>query len=55
MVGARIRQLRLEEGLSQESLALESGLSRNMIIGTTGPWYRDRLTNVSRVGCSQQN
>ncbi|WP_091718269.1 helix-turn-helix domain-containing protein [Pseudarthrobacter equi] len=32
-VGARIRELRLEQGLSQESLALESGLSRNMIIG----------------------
>ncbi|MDR6413486.1 helix-turn-helix transcriptional regulator [Pseudarthrobacter sulfonivorans] len=33
MVGARIRQLRLEQALSQEALALESGLSRNMIIG----------------------
>ena len=33
MVGARIRELRLEQALSQEALALESGLSRNMIIG----------------------
>lgn len=33
MVGARIRELRLKQALSQEALALESGLSRNMIIG----------------------
>lgn len=32
-VGGRIRELRLAQGLSQEALALESGLSRNMIIG----------------------
>lgn len=32
-VGARIRELRLSQELSQEALALESGLSRNMIIG----------------------
>ncbi|MHA7300437.1 helix-turn-helix domain-containing protein [Pseudarthrobacter sp. MDT1-22] len=33
LVGARIRELRLEQALSQEALALEPGLSRNMIIG----------------------
>ena len=33
VVGGRIREIRLEQGLSQEALALESGLSRNMIIG----------------------
>ncbi|WP_416377451.1 helix-turn-helix domain-containing protein [Arthrobacter sp. JZ12] len=32
-VGARIRELRLAQNLSQEALALESGLSRNMVIG----------------------
>jgi len=31
-VGARIRALRLERGLSQESLALESGVVRNQLI-----------------------
>jgi transcriptional regulator with XRE-family HTH domain len=56
MVEARIRQLRLEEGLSQESLALESGLSRNMIIGIE--WGRksvayERLWDVAEVpGCN---
>lgn len=32
-VGARIRELRLAQNLSQEALAPESGLSRNMLIG----------------------
>jgi len=31
-LGRRIRALRLAQGLSQEALALESGLSRNMLI-----------------------
>ncbi|MGX5716808.1 helix-turn-helix domain-containing protein [Arthrobacter sp. MAHUQ-56] len=51
-VGARIRELRLREGLSQESLALESGLSRNMIIGIE--WGRksvayERLWDIADV------
>ncbi|MHA7300862.1 helix-turn-helix domain-containing protein [Pseudarthrobacter sp. MDT1-22] len=56
MVGARIRQLRLEEGLSQESMALESGLRRNMIIGIE--WGRksvayERLWDIAAVlGCN---
>lgn len=33
VVGARIRVLRAERGISQSGLARESGLSRNMIIG----------------------
>ena len=32
LVGGRIRALRLERGLSQESLALESGIARNQLI-----------------------
>ncbi len=31
-MGSRIRALRLERGLSQESLALESGVARNQLI-----------------------
>lgn len=52
MVGARIRELRLEQDLSQEALALESGLSRNMIIGIE--WGRksvayERLWDIADV------
>lgn len=51
-VGARIRELRLGQNLSQESLALESGLSRNMIIGIE--WGRksvayERLWDIAEV------
>lgn len=51
-VGARIRELRLGQGLSQEALALESGLSRNMIIGIE--WGRksvayERLWDIADV------
>lgn len=51
-VGGRIRQLRLQLGLSQESLALEAGLSRNMIIGIE--WGRksiayERLWDIAEV------
>ncbi|WP_396020183.1 helix-turn-helix domain-containing protein [Arthrobacter sp. ISL-69] len=52
MVGARIRKIRLEQALSQEALALESGLSRNMIIGIE--WGRksvayERLWDIADV------
>lgn len=51
-VGGRIRELRLAQGLSQEALALESGLSRNMIIGIE--WGRksvayERLWDIADV------
>lgn len=51
-VGARIRELRLNQNLSQEGLALESGLSRNMIIGIE--WGRkslayERLWDIAEV------
>jgi transcriptional regulator with XRE-family HTH domain len=51
-VGARIRELRLGQNLSQEGLALESGLSRNMIIGIE--WGRksvayERLWDIADV------
>lgn len=51
-VGARIRELRLAQNLSQEALALESGLSRNMVIGIE--WGRksvayERLWDVADV------
>jgi transcriptional regulator with XRE-family HTH domain len=32
-VGQRIRDLRVEKNLTQEALALESGVSRNVLIG----------------------
>jgi transcriptional regulator with XRE-family HTH domain len=51
-LGRRIRQLRLEAGLSQEALALESGLSRNMLIHVE--WGRrgllaERLGDIAEV------
>lgn len=52
IVGARIREIRLSQDLSQEALALESGLSRNMIIGIE--WGRksvayERLWDIAEV------
>ena len=32
-MGARIREIRIGQDLSQEALALEAGLSRSMVIG----------------------
>lgn len=52
LVGRRIRVLREERGLSQTALALEAGLSRNMIIGVE--WGRrslafERLWDIAAV------
>lgn len=41
MLGGRVRELRLERGLTQEALALESGLSRNQLISLE--WGRSSL------------
>jgi transcriptional regulator with XRE-family HTH domain len=51
-VGARIRELRLLRELTQESLALEARLSRNMVIGIE--WGRksvayERLWDIADV------
>jgi transcriptional regulator with XRE-family HTH domain len=32
MVGANIRELRLQQGMTQEALALTSGVTRNVLI-----------------------
>lgn len=51
-VGARIRQLRIEQGLTQESLALESGVTRNVLIhvehGRRGLLY-ERLFDIAEA------
>ncbi|MDV8075906.1 helix-turn-helix transcriptional regulator [Rhodococcus sp. IEGM 1370] len=51
-VGARIRQLRIEQGLTQEALALESGVTRNVLIhvehGRRGLLY-ERLFDIAEV------
>lgn len=52
VLGARIRELRVAAGLTQESLGLEAGISRNMIIGVE--WGRrgilaERLGDIADV------
>lgn len=51
-VGARIREIRLRQNLSQEALGLEAGIARNMIIGVE--WGRkslayERLWDIAEV------
>lgn len=51
-VGARIRELRIEQQLTQEALGLESGLTRVMIIGIE--WGKrsvayERLWDIAEV------
>lgn len=51
-VGSRIREIRISQELSQEALALEAGMSRNMIIGIE--WGRrsiayERLWDIADV------
>lgn len=51
-VGQRIRTLRIEHGLTQEALALESGVTRNVLIqvehGRRGLLY-ERLFDIADV------
>ncbi|WP_461666702.1 helix-turn-helix domain-containing protein [Gordonia sputi] len=51
-VGHRIRTLRIEQGLTQEALALESGVTRNVLIqvehGRRGLLY-ERLFDIADV------
>jgi len=51
-VGERIRTIRLEKGLTQEALALEAGISRNVLIeaehGRIGLLY-ERLFDIATV------
>lgn len=51
-VGTRVRRLRIERGLTQEALALEAGISRNLLIelehGRTGLLF-ERLVDLADV------
>ncbi len=51
-VGSRIRRLRLERGLTQEALALRSGVTRNVLIdvehGKRGLLY-ERLFDLAEA------
>lgn len=52
LVGTNVRELRMERGLTQESLALESGVSRNQLIhlehGRRGLLF-ERLADLAKV------
>jgi transcriptional regulator with XRE-family HTH domain len=52
MVGANIRELRLQHGMTQEALALTSGVTRNVLIdveqGKRGLLY-ERLFDIAEA------
>lgn len=52
MVGANIRKLRLQQGMTQEALALTSGVTRNVLIdveqGKRGLLY-ERLFDIAEA------
>lgn len=52
MVGLNIRDARTEQGMSQESLALLSGVTRNVLIdvehGRRG-WLYERIYDLARA------
>jgi transcriptional regulator with XRE-family HTH domain len=52
MVGANIRELRLQQGMTQEALALKSGVTRNVLIaaeqGKRGLLY-ERLFDIAEA------
>lgn len=52
MVGANIRELRLQRGMTQEALALTSGVTRNVLIdveqGKRGLLY-ERLFDIAEA------
>jgi DNA-binding XRE family transcriptional regulator len=52
MVGANIRELRLQQGMTQEALALTSGVTRNVLIdveqGKRGLLY-ERLFDIAEA------
>jgi transcriptional regulator with XRE-family HTH domain len=52
MVGANIRKLRLQRGMTQEALALTSGVTRNVLIdveqGKRGLLY-ERLFDIAEA------
>ena len=55
-VGSRIRELRVASGMTQEALALKSGLSRNLLVdvelGKSGLLYERLFDLAAAIGVS---
>jgi transcriptional regulator with XRE-family HTH domain len=55
-VGSRIREIRVASGMTQESLALKSGLSRNLLVdvelGKSGLLYERLFDLAGALGVS---